>query len=263
MLILSHFSLPTASWEERLDAAVAGGFGGVGLYDGEYLRLVADGWDDDGLAAALAERGLVVPELEVARSWGAADVGGGDDLLLRLGETFGADHVQAVAPIGGGLVPDGVAAFGRLCDAAAEVGMRVALEFLPEISDIGDVASALAFVEEADRPNGGLCVDTWHFERGMKDWDALAAVPPDRIVSVQLDDGPRERVVADYLEDTLHHRCPPGDGEFELRRFFAVVRGSGWDGDVSVEVIDDDLVGRDPVEVGVLLGDATRRVLAA
>jgi sugar phosphate isomerase/epimerase len=42
--------------------------------------------------------------------------------------------------------------------------MQVALEFRP-YSNIPDVAAAANIVAEADRANGGLCVDTWHFFR--------------------------------------------------------------------------------------------------
>ena len=40
----------------------------------------------------------------------------------------------------------------------------------------------------ADRANGGIVFDTWHFFRGDPDFDLLATVPGDRIYCVQIDD---------------------------------------------------------------------------
>jgi len=257
--VLSHYSLRRASWEERLDAAVAGGFDGIGVHVRELQRLRAEGWTDATLLAAATGRGLEVPEVVLASAWGTGDPAG-DEPALRAGEALGAAYVQAIAPIDGALV-DGVVGFRRLCDQAREAGLAVALEFLPEISAIEDLSTAAAFVTEAGRDNGGLCIDVWHFERGRKDWAALAAVPAERVVMVQLDDGPARRVVDGYLEDCMHHRCLPGDGVFELDRFFATLRGSGWEGYVSVEVMDDDLAGLAPNDLGRRLGEASRAAL--
>ncbi|MGE0306290.1 MAG: sugar phosphate isomerase/epimerase family protein, partial [Acidimicrobiia bacterium] len=54
--------------------------------------------------------------------------------------------------------------FARLCDMAAEVGVRCHLEFMP-MSAVGDLRTAWDIVRAADRPNGGLMFDTWHFFR--------------------------------------------------------------------------------------------------
>jgi sugar phosphate isomerase/epimerase len=261
VLVLSHFSLPLATWEQRLDAAVAGGFHGIGLYGPEYRRLLADGWTDETLRASLDERGLGVDEVLVASRWGSAEPGDDAD-LVAMGAAFGAAYVQAVAPLRAEL-HDGVRGFRRLCDQAAEGSMAVALEFLPEISAIGDVAAGLAFVEEAGRDNGGLCVDTWHFERGTRDWDDLARLPAERVVMAQLDDGPAERVDADYYVDCTRYRLLPGEGDFQLDRFFRTLAASGWDGYVSVEVMSDALAGLDPIELGRRLGESSSAVLSS
>ena len=63
----------------------------------------------------------------------------------------------------------------------------------------------------ADRPNGGLIVDVWHWARAGTTAADLDPVPADRIVSVQLCD-----VLEDPMEplraESLGHRLPPGQG---------------------------------------------------
>jgi sugar phosphate isomerase/epimerase len=81
-------------------------------------------------------------------------------------------------------------------------------------------------------------------------------LPLERIVSVQLDDGPIVPVDADYLVDTVHHRCVPGAGEFDIDRFLAIVHPPASPLPISLEVIDDDLLALPPAE-------AARRIAAS
>ena len=54
-----------------------------------------------------------------------------------------------------------VEAFALVCDRAAEHGLLVHLEFLPW-SAFPNVNAAWDVVRTADRPNGGLIIDSWH-----------------------------------------------------------------------------------------------------
>ena len=135
-----------------------------------------------------------VLELEALRGWDATGSAGDrsrhdEDVFYDLAELLGpAHHLQAIGSIEGDLDHAGEA-FGALCDRAAEHGLLVALEFIPEFTNIPDVATAHAIAERADRPNGGLCVDIWHYLRGPSDESQLRAAAH-RILAVQLDDGP-------------------------------------------------------------------------
>lgn len=82
-------------------------------------------------------------------------------------------------------------------------------------------------------------------------------------MSVQLDDGPVAPVDADYLTDTVHHRCVPGAGEFDLRRFLSIVHPPAATLPLSLEVIDDDLLTLSPSEAARQIADGTRAALAA
>ena len=64
-----------------------------------------------------------------------------------------------------------------------------------------------------------MCVDSWHHFRGTCDWEELAAIGADRVISIQINDGPAQPMLDDYLEDTLANRLVPGDGDFDLVRF--------------------------------------------
>lgn len=90
---------------------------------------------------------------------------------------------------GKGTLPalEGVAKqFAALCDRATQHGLLVALEFLPW-SDISDARVAWGIVRQADRGNGGILIDSWHYFRGVADPTQLRAIPADRVVAIQFE----------------------------------------------------------------------------
>ena len=76
--------------------------------------------------------------------------------------------------------------------------------------------------DAADRPNGGLAFDTWHYLRGTRDDALLEQIPGDRIYVVQIDDATAEPV-GSLLNDTLNHRLMPGEGAFDLAEVLSIV----------------------------------------
>lgn len=241
-LILSHFSLlGLEDFERRVAAAADAGFSGIGLFLGDYQRLRDGGHDDSWIERVLERHGLCLAEVEVLLEWCPLTHRGKHLLSLacHLAERFGVRHVHAIGPYSG-TVDDAAKAFARLCDDTAAAGLQVALEHLP-FTNVTTLADALTIVEAADRPNGGLCLDSWHHFRGQREWAVLANLPAERIKSIQINDGPEQPVDSDYYRDTVAHRLTPGTGSFDLERFLVTIRERGYPGPVSVEVLSEDL----------------------
>jgi sugar phosphate isomerase/epimerase len=157
------------------------------------------------------------------------------DEILRISETLGITSLSAMA----GSLRDFntealIPAFAALCDAAANIGARVHIEFMP-MSAGPDLATAWHIVSEADRPNGGLTFDTWHFFRGGPDFELLEAIPGQRIFAVQVDDAAID-VEGSLWADTMN-RLLPGDGSFDLPRVMASLDRIGALSLVGPEVI--------------------------
>jgi sugar phosphate isomerase/epimerase len=276
-LILASGSLPRIAFDQRVAAAAEAGFDAIGLSVGEYTRSLADGHDAAWMRAVLDSYGLRLAELEVLVGFAApaepADAIPRPGVLYPnrhltprfwdMAEAFGARHLQAVGTFGTEVLEDEAAAsFADLCDQAAEHGLLVALEFVPVATNIPDVGVASRIVAAANRPNGGLCVDSWHHFRGAHDWNLLGDVQPDRVFVIQLDDGPTAPVDPDFLTDTKRHRKPPGQGEFDLVRFLRTLWDAGVRAPVSVEVLSEQLRQEPPGQAACTLADATRSVLA-
>ena len=268
-LILSHFSLGRSRpFEERVRAAAEAGFAAMGLYIGEYQRLRAEGARDADLRSVLDHYGMPLVEIEALRGWSATGADRAAYLqtersVFAMSDALGpGHHVQVIGPYTGTL--DGAAeAFAGVCDRAAEHGLAAAIEFLPEMSNIPDAATAMQIVTRAGRANGGICLDCWHHFRGANDDDMLRAIPAERIFTVQFDDGPRQRVDPDYYTDCTRHRDVPGEGEFDLTGFLGLLDELGVRLPLSVEVISTDLLQRPAAEVAGRLAGATRAVVAS
>jgi sugar phosphate isomerase/epimerase len=274
-LVLAWGTVRPACFADRVAAAAAAGYPAIGLAIPDYLALRAAGWTDEAMVALLDEHHVRIDEVEVLFGFhaptGPANLPGRPGLVyadpeteraaFHLADVFGVRRAQAVGtlddrPLG----PEVPAAFGALCDRAAGHGLDVALEFVP-YSSIKDIRTAVAIVEEAGRPNGGLCIDTWHFFRGDSDLEALAAVPPERIQMVQVNDGPAVPDDPDRMADAVHGRRCPGDGDFDLMAFVAALDRPGVSPAISVEVYADALHRRPSAESARLAHDATIALL--
>ena len=268
-LILSHFSLGRfRPFEERVRAAAEAGFAAMGFYIGDYQRLRAEGAKDADLRAILDHHGMRVVEIEALRGWSAT----GKDLdayleteqqVFTMSDALGpGHHVQVIGPYAGTL-DDAAQAFAGVCDRAAEHGLAAAIEFLPEMTNIPDAATAMQIVQTAGRANGGICLDCWHHFRGANDDDMLRGIPAERIFTVQFDDGPRQRTDPDYYTDCTQYREVPGDGDFDLAGFLRLLAEMGVRLPLSVEVMSARFQELTAGQITQRLADATRAVVTA
>jgi sugar phosphate isomerase/epimerase len=268
-LVLSHFSLDrNHPIEDRISAAAAAGFAGVGLFAGQYLSLRREGLTLDRLRGLLEEADVCLAEIEVLAGWGSATPSDAywdfEQAVWELVDAFECRYVQAIGPYDGSIA-DAATRFGAVCDRAADHGAVIGLEFLP-FTNIVDAADAVAIVEEADRPNGGVCVDIWHHARGANDLELIRAIPGELVAGVQMSDGRREptpaEAAAGYKDDCLRHRVPPGEGELGAVEFVRTIIESGADVPWSLEVCNDDVWGRPAADHVARIADSMGRVLA-
>lgn len=112
------------------------------------------------------------------------------------------------------------ASFGRLAEISRAAGARMAIEGFT-LSTVRTPADALAMADTVG-PEIGLTIDTLHVIRTGGSWADIAALPPDRIFHVQIDDGPRE-APSDLFQEATVARLPPGQGEFDIASFVKLV----------------------------------------
>lgn len=270
-LVLCAGTCPAAGLVERAAAAATAGFAGLSLFAADYHRARAEGRSDAELRRVLADHGLVVAELDPLLSWLPGDAGGGLRAGGRAFAAHGEDDFYAIAEALGGARAinavladppadlDRVAdAFAALCDRAARHGLAVTLEFLPW-THIGDAATAARIVERAGRPNAGVMLDAWHHARSGA---ALATIPAARVAAIQLADAPA-RPEPDLVDETLHRRLLPGEGDSDLAGLLRHLRAGGCAAPIGVEVFSDALAALPVAEAVRRTAETTRRVLAS
>ena len=86
---------------------------------------------------------------------------------------------------------------------------------------------------------------------------------PERVVVIQVDDGPGRPVTDDYLDECTRYRSAPGQGDFDLDGFLRALLATGTTAPVSVEVLSDRNDQLPPAAVAEALATATRSVLQA
>jgi sugar phosphate isomerase/epimerase len=275
-LVLCSGTLPRGvTFSQRLDAAASAGFAGISMWGRDYTAARSEGHTDWEIRSMLADSGLAVAELDPAWWWlpSALEAGAsipakyddqqvfgyGEEQLFRIAEAVGARSLNAVDVFGGDWgLDDAAEAFATLCDRAGEHGLLVHLEFLPW-SRISNATTAWEIVRRAGRPNGGIAVDAWHFARSGNHLDELAAVPCERVLGIQLSDGPAD-AEPDLLTATLHDRKLPGEGAFDLVSLCQALRDSP--APIGVEVFSDALHALEPAEAARRAADTTRALLA-
>ena len=201
-------------------------------------------------ASIVAAAGLRAPVVEAATRWTRGPSRGlaaDSTALFDLAAAVGATTVAACT-----LEPAlaswdaAVSGFAALCDGAAEGGVQVCLEFLPW-TGVADLATAWRLVSDAERANGGILLDTWHWLRqpGGPDVQTLETIPGERIHFVQVSDAPRIPA-GDLATEALSARLRPGEGVIDYAELFGALDRIGAAPVVALEVMNAGLAAMGP-----------------
>lgn len=214
--------LPEFSPVSVVEAARAAGFDMAGLWiePAEWT-----GATTREVRGALAASGLPVLDVEVI--WLKPDSSMDDHrMVIDIGAELGARNVLCVSSD-----PDHGATAARLaelCRHAEGSGMRVALEF-GIFTEVTDLASALAVLDDVAHPLRALLIDPIHVDRSGSSIAAIAGIDPALLPYAQLCDAPAVRpdpsdfnaVIIDAID--LREQC--GSGGLPLGELYRALPG--------------------------------------
>lgn len=217
---LASLTVLDLSPPEMVEVAARAGYSHVGLRlepatpEEHHFALVADVGLRRETLARLRDTGIRVLDVEILRLKPQTVVADFEK-ILAVGAQLGASELLVA-----GNDSDEqrlTENFARLCDLAASYGLHPHLEFMPW-TDARDLEQAVRIVESADRENGGVLVDAFHFDRSGSRLEDLAKVAPSRLRYTQLCDvaGPRPTDMAEILRQARNERRFPGDGDCDL-----------------------------------------------
>jgi sugar phosphate isomerase/epimerase len=251
---LDHFGMDTVTLagplEAKLRAIKAAGFTQVMLNAGD---IVGHPGGEEAALAAVRASGLRVTGFQVLRDFEGlsghlhaykVDVAKamlsmcralGSNLLLACSSSSAHASGEPAA-----LVKD----LQKLATLAVPLGVRIAYEALSWGRYVNQVSQSWELVEEADRANLGLALDSFHILAHKTDDAVLAEIDPAKVFLVQLSDFLwQETGTPDERIDTArHYRVFPGEG-VHSDKLAGMVRGidaMGYRGDYSFEVFNDD-----------------------
>ncbi len=216
-------------------------------YDGVELNLLdSDHLDQDEILHRLDASGLKVPSIGTGQSYfhdnlSLADINAQTQSAVRArlkGHIRFASRLGAAVVLGSirgkldtsseelrrGGYDIAVDAARELADCAAEMGVRLTVEPINryETNFLNTITETLAFIRAVGRPNIGALADTFHMNIEEKDISGSLKECTDLLWHVHFADS---------------NRYAPGMGHLNFGEFVAVLKGMGFDGYVSAEII--------------------------
>jgi sugar phosphate isomerase/epimerase len=178
---------------------------------------------------------------------------------LEICQSLGIPHIVVAAdfhqPVDAAGIEAAVASLREAAQWAAGANVTLALEFLAPSEFCNNLQTALALVESAGEPNIGVNLDLFHFWTGPSKTEDLSLLTPGDLAFVQVCD------VAGVLRElaTDADRILPGDGDIDAAAIFRRLEEIGYNGCVSLEVMNPSLWRMKPSQVAELGRKALER----
>ncbi|MDA7426713.1 sugar phosphate isomerase/epimerase family protein [Thalassococcus lentus] len=217
---LAHLTLINCTPAELVYVAARAGYDAVSPrfipmnVPGEFAHSPLDPAQVQATKTALATTGLDVLDIELARITEDCDPRDFEP-ALELGGELGARHMimSAWTPRRDdrNFILD---TYAETCDLAAPYGLTVDLEF-PSFSRLRTLDEVLDIVRAADRPNGGILVDTLYLHLSRVDLGELLHVPQEWLHFL-------------HISDCLPGIADTREGMIQLARDARLYPGEGW-----------------------------------
>ncbi|MCA9265297.1 MAG: sugar phosphate isomerase/epimerase [Planctomycetales bacterium] len=152
----------------------------------------------------------------------------------------------------------------RVTDSLAEAAVladqydvRVALEFQAGATFVNNVQTTVALIEQVNHTHLGICLDLFHYWNGPSKFEDLQLISREKLFHVQLSD------LADVPRELARdaQRILPGEGDLPVSSIVGWLRAMGYDGPVSVELMNPLLWQVPALQFGEIGVTALRQVL--
>lgn len=267
-LYLDTITLKSTPAEQKIRLAAAAGFAGPRIRGNDVREWQKQGGTTESLADLLRELKVRTPGFVAETEtygWHAGDPAAPAliealEWTFRTARTLGASIILLPVMSADGTLEETVRNFRVACERAESFGLNVGLEFIGHVPKVSDLHTAWRVVEAANRPNGGVVIDLFHFYRGDTKIEDIGEVPAERILMVDLADAmplPREQLLGS------RHRVYPGEGVAGVRDVLTALLRHGFDGPVAVELFNQAYWAADPAVVAATAYRTARTVLEA
>ena len=250
---------------QKIRLAAEAGFDGIEPWINDVYEFVGQGGEVSDIEKAIADHGLIVPCAIAVRGWGEAiDVEYPlmlDEVKRRmeLAARLGSPYLVATPP----REPCDIGQISRryrdLLEIGRQVGVKPIMEYIGFFRSVTSLSQAWQIVVEADDPDATLLLDSFHSWNSGSTLDELKAIPAGKIGHYHIDDAAPDKPVGTQTDPD---RVMLGEGPIDLVGEIAVLRESGYDGTVSLELFNKELWAKDPREVLKVGIERMRELLA-
>jgi sugar phosphate isomerase/epimerase len=152
-----------------------------------------------------------------------------------------------------------VASLAEAAQWADAFQVRLALEFQGHNRFCASLDTAVGLVAATGEPNCGIALDLFHYYTGPSKFEDLGLLTPENLFHVQICD--LAGVMREMATDS--DRVFPGEGDFHLEPILTQLQRIGYDGWVSLEILNPTLWQMKATQVVELGNMAMNRLLGS
>lgn len=236
----------TCLFEDRVKAAKAAGYEGIGLRAETYVDALNEGLTDQDILDILTKYDIAVTEVEYIVQWAeekrSYEQKYKEQMCFHMCRLFNVGHINC------GLMENYSIEYTaqklkELCGRAGD--LIIGVEPMP-YSGLPDFDKAYAVVEASGCENAMLILDTWHWVRADQPYRKLSAQQAAKVISIQINDAYERPYASAILRDeSMHDRLAPGTGAKDTAGFVKMIKDAGIAPKViGVEVISDAILAQ-------------------
>lgn len=236
----------TCLFEDRVKAAKAAGYEGIGLRAETYVDALNEGLTDQDILDILTKYDIAVTEVEYIVQWAeekrSYEQKYKEQMCFHMCRLFNVGHINC------GLMENYSIEYTaqklkELCGRAGD--LIIGVEPMP-YSGLPDFDKAYAVVEASGCENAMLILDTWHWVRADQPYRKLSAQQAAKVISIQINDAYERPYASAILRDeSMHDRLAPGTGAMDTAGFVKMIKDAGISPKViGVEVISDAILAQ-------------------
>ena len=249
---LNASTIQTTPILDQIRIAAFAGYDGIELWHDAIDAFISDGGSLKDIHACLQDSGLKVPTTIYLGDWFDApaeqlpSVLSECDRRMEQAVQVGAPHIIAGPPMGRADIETGACRYRELLKRGKKIGTLPAMEFLGFVEHINTIEDALEVMELANDPASTTVLDPFHIFRGGGNQDSIKKLNAAQIAVCHFNDTP---ATPSRTEQHDHHRVMPGDGHLDLREYLQNLRKIQFEGWLSLELFNEALWKKDPLDV--------------
>lgn len=251
-ICLNTSTIKPQSLMKKIHLTAEAGFDGVELWVNDIYEYIGQGGEVSDVEKALKDTGLILPCMIAMRQWGDAE---GFEYQIQLDEAkrrmelaarLGSPWIVATPPFFPCDIGQITRRYKDLLEIGRQAGVKPTFEYISFFKSVFRLKQAWQVVQECGDEDATLILDAFHNWNSASTEADLDVIPLDKISHYHIDDARKDRPQCQQIDPD---RVMVGDGQIDLVSEVRQLKEKGYDGTVSLELFNQDLWAKDPLDV--------------